>query len=147
MRVFLTGATGYVGGPVLEALLRGGHQVDALVRNNAKAARIAARGARPVIGNLAEPESFRAAAEGHDGYVHAALDRTPGRTAAIEKLAIETIIGLGQRAAMDAAEPPKKCFIIFTSGMWVLGQAPQPIAEDAPTKPIAMAAHRPEHEQ
>ena len=63
MRIFLTGATGYIGGAVFEGLVRAGHDVTALVRDNEKAARIAARGARPVVGNLAEPESYRAAAD------------------------------------------------------------------------------------
>ena len=39
MRIFLTGATGYIGGAVLDALVRGGHVVTALVRDNEKAAR------------------------------------------------------------------------------------------------------------
>ena len=55
MRIFLTGATGYVGSAVLDALLRAGHQVTALVRDNEKAARVAARGAHAVVGNLADP--------------------------------------------------------------------------------------------
>ena len=42
MRIFLTGATGYIGGAVFDALLRGGHQVTALVRDNEKASRVAA---------------------------------------------------------------------------------------------------------
>ena len=74
MRIFLTGATGYIGAAVLDALVRGGHIVTALVRDNEKAARIAARGGHPVIANLAEPASFRGAAEAQDGYVHAAFD-------------------------------------------------------------------------
>jgi nucleoside-diphosphate-sugar epimerase len=147
MRIFLTGATGYVGGAVLDALLRSGHNVTALVRDNEKAARMAARGAHPVIGNLAEPESYRAAADAQDGYVHAALDRSPGRGPAIEKIALETIIAAAQRPRTDGAAAPRKRFIIFTSGMWVLGSAPEPIAEDAPPSPIELATHRPAHEQ
>jgi nucleoside-diphosphate-sugar epimerase len=45
MRIFLTGATGYIGSAVLDALIRGGHQITALVRDNEKAARVSARGA------------------------------------------------------------------------------------------------------
>ena len=45
MRIFLTGGTGYVGGAVLDALLRGGHDVTVLVRDNEKSALVAARGA------------------------------------------------------------------------------------------------------
>jgi len=74
MRIFLTGATGYVGAAVLDALVRGGHDVTALVRDNEKARRVAKRGAHPVIGNLADPESFRGSAEAQDGYVHTAFD-------------------------------------------------------------------------
>jgi uncharacterized protein YbjT (DUF2867 family) len=43
MRIFLTGATGYVGSAVLDGLLRASHDVTALVRDNEKAARVAVR--------------------------------------------------------------------------------------------------------
>ena len=74
MRIFLTGATGYIGSSVLDALVRAGHDVTALVRSNEKARHVAERGGHPVVGNLGEPDSFRAAADGQDGYVHAAFD-------------------------------------------------------------------------
>ncbi len=63
----MTGATGYIGAAVLDALVRGGHDVTALVRDNEKARRVAKRGGHPVIGNLAEPESFRGSADAQDG--------------------------------------------------------------------------------
>jgi nucleoside-diphosphate-sugar epimerase len=147
MRIFLTGATGYVGAAVLDALLRGGHEVTTLVRDNEKAAHVAARGAHPVIANLAAPESFRAAAEAQDGYIHAALDKAPGRGPSIEKVALDAIIAAAKRPRTARAASSPKRFIIVTSGMWVLGPAPEPIDESAPTNPIAMAAHRPEHER
>jgi uncharacterized protein YbjT (DUF2867 family) len=74
MRIFLTGATGYIGAAVLDALVRGGHDVTALVATTRRRGRVAKRGAHPVVGNLADPESFRASADGQDGYVHAAYD-------------------------------------------------------------------------
>ena len=49
MRIFLTGATGYVGAAVLDALVRGGHDVTALVRNNEKARGVAKRGAHQCV--------------------------------------------------------------------------------------------------
>src|SRR5216117_383367 len=97
MRIFLTGATGYIGAAVLDALVRGGHAVTALVRDNEKARRIAKRGAHPVIGNLAELDSFRASAEAQDGYVHAAFDAASPRGPAIEKAALETLIAAAKR--------------------------------------------------
>jgi nucleoside-diphosphate-sugar epimerase len=147
MRIFLTGATGYIGGAVLDALLRGGHELTALVRDNEKARRIAARGVHPVIGNLSDPESFRAAAEAQDGYVHAAFDYASGRGPAIERAALETIIQLAKRPRTAGSKAPDRRFIIYTSGMWVLGRTPEPAAEEAPVNPIVMASFRPDHEQ
>jgi nucleoside-diphosphate-sugar epimerase len=147
MRIFLTGATGYVGGPVLDALVRGGHDVTALVRDNEKARRIKARGGHPVIGNLADPESFRGSADGQDGYVHAAFDNSAGKGPAIERAALETIIAAAKRPRTAGSTAPAKRFIIYTSGVWVLGKSPEPSVEDAPVNPIALVSFRPEHER
>jgi nucleoside-diphosphate-sugar epimerase len=147
MRIFLTGATGYIGGAVFDALVRAGHEVTALVRDNEKARRVAARGAHPMIGNLADPESYRAASEAQDGYVHAAFDYSPGRGPAIERAALETIIAAAKRPRTAGSATPGKRFIIYTSGVWVLGRTPEPAAEDAPLNPIVMASFRPDHEQ
>src|SRR5436190_22324704 len=111
MRVFLTGATGYVGAAVLDALIRGGHSVTALVRDHEKAERVSSRGGFPVIGNLAEPESFRGAAEAQDGYVHAALERISGRGPAVEKLALETMIAAAKRPRTSGSTAPDRRFV------------------------------------
>src|SRR5713226_6056951 len=111
MRIFLTGATGYIGGAVLDALVRGGHELTALVRDNEKARRFAARGVHPVIGNLGDPESFRAAAEAQDGYVHAAFDYASGRGPALEKAALETIVAAAKRPRTAGSAAPVKRFI------------------------------------
>src|SRR5437867_1708900 len=129
MRIFLTGGTGYVGGAVLDALLRGGHDVTVLVRDNEKSALVAARGAYPAIGNLAEPDSFRGAAEAQDGYIHAAIDKAPGRGPTVERLALETIIASARRPRTAGQVAPVKRFVIFTSGIWAVGRAPEPLAE------------------
>src|SRR5436309_15414497 len=97
MRIFLTGATGYIGSAVLDALVRGGHDVTALVRDNENARRVAKRGGHPAIRYLANPESFRAAADAQDGYVHAAHDSRSGRGPAIERAALEAILAAARR--------------------------------------------------
>ena len=147
MRIFLTGATGYIGAAVLDALVRAGHDVTALVRDNEKAARVTARGAHPVIGNLGEPETYRAAAEAQDGYVHTAFDAVSGRGPAIDRLALETLLGAARRPRTAGSTAPARRFIIYTSGLWVLGRASEPASEDAPINPIALVAWRPEHEE
>jgi nucleoside-diphosphate-sugar epimerase len=146
MRIFLTGATGYIGAAVLDALVRAGHDVTALVRDNQKAARVKERGGLPVIANLAAPESFRAAADGQDGYIHTAFD-TSGNGPAIDKAALETIVNAATRPRTTSAGGPKQRFIIYTSGVWVLGSAPEPATEDAPVRPAQLVAWRPAHEQ
>jgi nucleoside-diphosphate-sugar epimerase len=146
MRIFLTGATGYVGAAVLDALLRAGHDVTALVRDNEKAARIAARGGHPCVGNMGEPDSYRAAAEAQDGYVHTAFDETWGRGPAVDRVVIETMLAAAQRPRTSGGHVPAKRFFIYTSGVWVLGRTPDPAAEDAPVNPISRVAWRPDHE-
>jgi len=145
MRIFLTGATGYIGAAVLDALVRAGHDVTALVRDNQKAARVKARGGHPVIGNLAEPESFRSAADAQDGYIHTAFDTTGGGPA-IDKAALETIVQAATRPRTASSNGPKKRFVIYTSGVWVLGDTNGPATEEAPIKPTPLVAWRPAHE-
>jgi nucleoside-diphosphate-sugar epimerase len=147
MRIFLTGATGYIGGALLDALVRAGHDVTALVRDNEKAARVSARGGHPVIGNLAEPASFLSSAEAQDGYVHAAFDFASNRGPAIEKAALGAMIAAAQRPRTPSAGARVKRVIIYTSGVWVLGRSPDPVAEDAAINPIALSSFRPSHEQ
>jgi nucleoside-diphosphate-sugar epimerase len=148
MRIFLTGATGYIGAAVLDALVRAGHDVTALVRDNQKAARVKARGGHPVVGNLAAPDSFRAAADAQDGYVHTAFDTTGGGPA-IDRAALEAIVDAAERprTAKGAATPARTRFIVYTSGVWVLGPAPEPVAENAPLNPLPLVSWRPDHEQ
>ena len=137
MRVFLTGGTGYVGAAVLDALVRGGHQVDALVRHNEGAARVQARGATPVLGDLMKPASWRDTAAAADGAVHAATEYGP-RVRDVDEAAVDTLTAL-------PAKPNR--FLIYTSGIWVLGPAPTPVDETAPLDPIEMVRWRPGHER
>ena len=129
MRIFLTGATGYIGAAVLDALVRGSHDVTALVRNNEKARRVAKRGAHPVIGSLEDPDSFRGAVDAQDGYVHAAYDTRSGRGPAIEQAALDVLIAAAKRPRTSGSAGPDKRFIIYTSGVWVLGRTPEPAAD------------------
>src|SRR5215831_6989875 len=145
MRIFLTGATGYVGGAVLDALVKTGHDVTALVRDKEKARRVAKRGGHPVIGNLADPESFRSAADAQDGYVLTAFDPS-NRGPQVDRGALDTIIASARRPRTAPMSGPSKRFIIYTSGTLVLGQSPNPSNEDAPVNPTPIAAWRPAHE-
>jgi nucleoside-diphosphate-sugar epimerase len=145
MRIFLTGATGYVGAAVLDALVKGGHDVTALVRDNHKAARLAPKGARPVVGDLADPGSFRGVVDAQDGYIHAAFDSSRGP--AIERAALEIIVAAAKRPRTAGSTAPARRFVVYTSGLWVLGRTSEPAAENSPVNPLPIASWRPEHEQ
>jgi len=146
MRIFLTGATGYIGAAVLDALVRAGHDVTALVRDPEKAERVASRGGHPVLGNLADPESFRGSAEAQDGYVHAALDAS-SRGPDIERIALDVVLAAARRPRTAGSAAPVARFVIYTSGMWVLGRTTEPAAEDSPLNPVPWVAWRAELEQ
>ncbi len=144
MRIFLTGATGYIGSAVLDALVRAGHEVTALVRSGEKASHVAERGAHPVVGDLANVPSFVDAAYGHQAYVHVALDAFP-RAPEIDRLAIETLIACANRPT--TGRPPTGRLFVYTSGVWVLGRTVEATAEDAALEPAAFSAWRAPHEQ
>jgi nucleoside-diphosphate-sugar epimerase len=144
MRIFLTGATGYIGSAVLDALLRAGHDVTALVRDSGKAARIADRGAHPVIGDLASSATYGQAAAGHQAYVHAALDSAP-RGPDSDRIAIDTLIQAASHAAGRASGESR--VFLYTSGVWVLGPAGKPVDETAELDPTPFSAWRALHEQ
>jgi nucleoside-diphosphate-sugar epimerase len=142
MRIFLTGATGYIGSAVLDAVLRGGHQVTALVRDPEKAERVAMRSVQPVIGELSKPKSYAAAAETCDGIIHTAFEYSK-RGAAVDRDAIDTLLGVARRRNVAG----HASFVVYTSGVWVLGKTTKPAEEDAPVNPIALVAWRPPHEK
>jgi nucleoside-diphosphate-sugar epimerase len=73
MRVFLTGASGWIGSALVPVLLDAGHQVSGLARSDASAAALEAAGVEAVRGGLDDLDVLRAAAEASEGVVHLAF--------------------------------------------------------------------------
>jgi nucleoside-diphosphate-sugar epimerase len=140
MYIFVTGATGYIGHAVVGELVALGHEVTGLVRDDAKAELVRRLGARGVVGDSADPDSYREHAAEHDALVHTAFSSGPGAVAA-DRTAVETLIA--------AARAGKARSLVYTSGIWVLGATGDaPAFEGAPTDhPMPLVAWRPAHER
>lgn len=82
MRIFITGASGWIGSSVVPELINAGHQVVALARSGSSADALTAAGAEVVRGDLADTETLTAAATDSDGVIHLAYDHALGQVGA-----------------------------------------------------------------
>ena len=90
MRIFVTGASGYIGSAVAGALSRAGHQVFGLVRTAEKARAAEAREIAPVLGALQDTAAWSGAAASCQVCIHCAFDSSAGWNA--DRMAIETVL-------------------------------------------------------
>jgi nucleoside-diphosphate-sugar epimerase len=140
MKVFVTGANGYIGLNVASAFRRAGHEVWGLVRSEKKAHAIAIHEIRPVIGSMQHPDSYQQIAQQCAVLIHAAVDYQAD-TFSLDRKTIEGLLTAGKRDSQ-----PKT--VVYTSGTWVYGDTlGKTVDESASLKPAPLVANRPDIEQ
>ena len=72
MRVFVTGATGYLGRAIAARLVKSGYEVHGMTRKSERAAALRAIGVRPLVGDITRPETWVAGLKNCDAVIHAA---------------------------------------------------------------------------
>ena len=141
MRIFLTGATGYVGSAILEASLRGGHKVTALVRDPEKAEHVSLRG---LVRSSASWESRRLCGRRRRVRRHRA--RGDRSIEAIGRCRSSHDRDAARRSGSPPGSRTRRQLHLHVGRVGV-GNTNGPAAEDAPLKPTPLAAWRPEHEE
>ena len=143
MRIFITGATGYVGSAVLDAFARAGHRVTALVRHSSASSDAPLRpGVEPVVGDLSNPASYVVAAASCDTLVHAAFESSP-RAASVDRVAVEALMDVAARVTAAG----RRVTVVYTSSASVLGNTRGRVADEAAApQPPAGLSWRPAHE-
>jgi nucleoside-diphosphate-sugar epimerase len=140
MKVFVTGATGYIGFSVAFAYRRAGHKVWGLFRSEGKARMAAMHEIHPVVGTMQNLDSWREAAKNCSVLIHAAADYQTD-TLALDKQTVESLLSLGKQG-------PQPKTVIYTSGVWVYGNTQGNLVDETtPLNPPKLVARRPATEQ
>ena len=134
MKVFLTGATGYIGGAVARALQAAGHEVVGLARSDEAEQKLRRAGVTPARGDLCDPRHLATLARQTDGTIHTGFAMS-AQGGAIDRAAVESIV----EGLKGSGKP-----FVYTSGVWVFGNTgSQPVDEMSALDPTPLVAWRP----
>jgi nucleoside-diphosphate-sugar epimerase len=135
MRVFLTGATGFIGSVIIEELRAAGHQITGLARSDEAAAKLADWGVEARRGDVADPEGLAEAAAASDGVIHCAFGHDFSRYAEMGETDQRAVAAMAEALA-GSGKP-----LVVTSGM--TASTPGRLSTEAdPAQTEGMAAVR-----
>jgi nucleoside-diphosphate-sugar epimerase len=126
MRVFLTGATGFIGSAIVKELERAGHQVLGFARSDASAALLEVAGVEVHRGALDDLDSLKRGAQACDGVIHTAFIHDWSQfmvNVEIDRRAVETLVG----ALLGSGKP-----LVITSGTMMVAHGRPATEQDAP---------------
>ena len=133
MKIFVTGATGFVGTAAAGALSKRGHDIVALARSEEAQRKLQERGYQAVPGSLADADALARGAREADAVVHAGATGD-ARNGEVDAAAVQTLL--------DALRGSGKGFV-YTSGVWVYGSTGEaPADESTPLDPVPIVAFR-----
>jgi len=134
MRIFMTGATGYIGGAVAPALRERGHDVAALVRPETDSKALRDLGVVIVAGDLASLPTLADSLGSYDAFLHIAQSHSADAPA-LNQIALDVFTA-------------QQGFLVYTSGVWVCGNTGFDVADEStPPDPLPIVAWRPAQEQ
>jgi nucleoside-diphosphate-sugar epimerase len=140
MKIFVTGATGFIGYEVASRLAAAGHDVFGLARSPEKARRLAEAEVEAVTGDMSAPASYKEAAGRCQVLIHCAAEYSQ-RYVELDRRTVDALL----RSVEDSGLPR---LFIYTSGCWVYGNTGrEPADEGTPLHPPAMSQPRIETEK
>jgi nucleoside-diphosphate-sugar epimerase len=140
MRVFVTGAGGYIGQRVVRALYRAGYYVVGLDISRQKGERLGYFCSEFVVGNLVQATSFQEYAQRCEAIIHLGLDHGPSMEE-VDRTALDILLSV-------ASGVPEPRLLIYTSGIAVIGPTGNQVADERThPKPADLVSWRPVHEK